>query len=124
MASESCSRVNMCRVQSTIRLELPIRRFSMSKSRLAETMGLGRETFHKTARTSAARSQSRAREMLEIVGRICAWAGGKDQAMAWYRVQPIAAFGDRTAESLVKSGQAAAVAVRDHLDHLALGGFA
>jgi hypothetical protein len=96
--------------------------FGMSKGQLAETMGLARETLHKTARINAAKTQSRAREMLEIVSRICVWAGGKDQAMAWYRAQPIAAFGDRTAESLVKSGQAAAV--RDYLDHLALGGFA
>ena len=60
--------------------------------------------------------------MLEIVSRISTWAGGKDQAMAWYRAQPIAAFGGRTAEALVKSGQAAAL--RDYLDHLAMGGFA
>jgi hypothetical protein len=96
--------------------------FGMSKGQLAETVGLGRETFHKTARANAAKAQTRLREMLEIVGRVSAWAGGKDQAMAWYRAQPIAAFGDRTAEALVKSGQAAAV--RDYLDHLALGGFA
>ncbi len=96
--------------------------FGMSKGQLAETVGLGRETFHKAARTNAAKTQSRIREMLEIVGRVSTWAGGKDQAMAWYRAQPIAAFGDRTAEALVKSGQAASV--RDYLDHLAMGGFA
>jgi hypothetical protein len=96
--------------------------FGMSKGQLAETVGLGRETFHKAVRTNAAKAQSRIREMLEIVGRVSTWAGGKEQAMAWYRAQPIAAFGDRTAEALVKSGQAAAV--RDYLDHLALGGFA
>jgi Protein of unknown function (DUF2384) len=94
----------------------------MSKGQLAETVGLSRKTFHKAARANAAKTQSRIREMLEIVSRVSAWAGGKDQAMAWYRAQPIAAFGDRTAEALVKSGQAAAV--RDYLDHLALGGFA
>src|SRR5215469_11910368 len=96
--------------------------FGMSKGQLAETVGLGRETFHKTARANATKAQTRLREMIEIVGRVSAWAGGKDQAMAWYRAQPIAAFGDRTAEALVKSGQA--TAVRDYLDHLALGGFA
>lgn len=96
--------------------------FGMSKGQLAETVGLGRETFHKAARAKAAKAQTRLREMLEILGRVSAWAGGKDQAMAWYRAQPIAAFGDRTAEALVKSGHAAAV--RDYLDHLALGGFA
>ena len=46
----------------------------------------------------------------------------EEQAMAWYRAEPIAAFGGRTAESLVKEGKAAAV--RDFLDHIATGGFA
>jgi hypothetical protein len=96
--------------------------FGMSKSQLAETIGLGRETLYKAARAEAARTQSRVREMLEIIGRISAWAGGKEQAMAWYRAQPIPAFGGRTAESLVKSGQAGPL--RDYLDHIAMGGFA
>lgn len=96
--------------------------FGMSKFQLAETIGLGRETFHKAARANAAKTQTRIREMLEIVSRVAAWAGGKEQAMAWYRAQPLAAFGGRTAEALVKSGQAGPV--RDYLDHLALGGFA
>ena len=60
--------------------------------------------------------------MLEIVGRVETWAGGKDQAMAWYRAEPIAALGGRTAEALVKDGKA--TALRDYLDHVALGGFA
>jgi hypothetical protein len=96
--------------------------FGMSKSQLAETVGLGREALYKVARANAAKTQGRVREMLEIVSRIAGWAGGKDQAMAWYRAQPIPAFGDRTAESLVKTGQAAAV--RDYLDHIEMGGFA
>ncbi len=96
--------------------------FGMSKGQLAETVGLGRETFHKAARSNAAKTQGRLREMLEIVSRVSDWAGGKDQAMAWYRAQPIPAFGGRTAESLVKAGEAGAL--RDYLDHLATGGFA
>ena len=85
-------------------------------------MGLGRDTFHKATRMNAAKTQSRVREMLEIVSRVCDWAGGKDQAMAWYRAEPLPAFGGRTAEFLVKDGKAEAV--RDYLDHVALGGFA
>ncbi len=42
--------------------------------------------------------------------------------MAWYRAEPIPAFGGRTAEALVKSGSAGAV--RDYVDHLATGGYA
>lgn len=96
--------------------------FGMSKTQLAETVGLARETLYRAERARTAKTQSRLREMLEIISRIADWAGGKEQAMAWYRAQPLAAFGGRTAESLVKDGKAAAV--RDYLDHMALGGFA
>lgn len=96
--------------------------FGMSKLQLAETVGLGPQAFYKADRALAAKTQFRVKEMLEIVSRIAAWAGGKEHAMAWYRAQPIAAFGGRTAESLVKDGKA--TAVRDYLDHIAQGGFA
>jgi uncharacterized protein (DUF2384 family) len=96
--------------------------FGMSKGQLAATVGVRPETLQRVKRVAAPKTQSRVKEMLEIVGRVADWAGGKDQAMAWYRAEPIPAFGGRTAESLVKDGKAAAV--RDYLDHIALGGFA
>jgi uncharacterized protein (DUF2384 family) len=96
--------------------------FRLSKGQLAETVGVNREALYKTSRAVAPKTQSRIREMVEIIERIKEWAGGKDQAMAWYRSQPIPAFGGRTAESLVKDGKAGAL--RDYLDHLAMGGFA
>ena len=96
--------------------------FGMSKSQLAETAGLARETLYRAERSRAPRTQGRLREMLEIISRVTEWAGGKEQAMAWYRAHPLPAFGGRTAEALVKEGKAAAV--RDYLDHMALGGFA
>lgn len=98
------------------------RRFGMSKSQLAETVGLRPESLHRLKRASAPKTQTRVTEMLEIVSRIAGWAGGEKQAMAWYRAEPISAFGGRTAESLVKDGKAAAV--RDYFDHIAVGGFA
>ena len=96
--------------------------FRMTKGQLAETVGLGVATISKSERRSAPRTQSRVLEMLEIVSRVREWAGGETQAIAWYRSQPIPALDGRTPEALVKSGKAAAV--RDYLDHLALGGFA
>lgn len=96
--------------------------FGMSKTQLAETVGLARESLYKAARVGTLKTQARVREMLEIISRVSDWAGGKEQAMAWYRAQPIPAFGGRTAEALVKDGKAGAV--RDYLDHLAVGGFA
>ncbi|EHK52990.1 hypothetical protein MAXJ12_32484 [Mesorhizobium alhagi CCNWXJ12-2] len=96
--------------------------FGMSKTQLAETVGLARESLCKAARHRTSKTQMRIKEMLEIISRVTEWAGGKEQAMAWYRAKPIPAFGDRTAEALVKEGKAGAV--RDYLDHLAVGGFA
>lgn len=96
--------------------------FGMSKSQLAQTAGIARESLYRDQRSKAPKTQGRLREMLEIISRVTEWAGGKEQAMAWYRAQPLSAFGGRTAESLVKEGKAAAV--RDYLDHMALGGFA
>jgi uncharacterized protein (DUF2384 family) len=97
-------------------------RFGLSKTALAESIGLARDTVYRAERASAPKTQARAVEMLEILGRIVDWAGGEKQAMAWYRAEPLPAFGGRTAESLVKDGKAAAV--RDYLDHIAMGGFA
>lgn len=96
--------------------------FGMSKAQLAETVGLAREVLQKASRRDGPKAQSRMREMLEIVNLVQGWAGGPAQAMAWYRAEPIPAFGGRTAEALVKSGSAAAV--RDYVDHLATGGYA
>jgi DNA-binding XRE family transcriptional regulator len=105
-----------------IEIEQVAASFGMSKTQLAETVGLARESLYKAARNRTPKTQARMKEMLEIISRVTEWAGGKEQAMAWYRAQPIPAFGGRTAEALVKDGKAGAV--RDYLDHVAVGGFA
>ena len=96
--------------------------YGLTKKQLAETIGLAPEALYKRGRLGAAKTQTRLREMAEILLRVAAWAGGREQAMAWYRAEPIPAFGGRTAEQLVKSGQAGAL--RDYLDSIAMGGFA
>lgn len=96
--------------------------FRMSKPQLAETAGLSAATLSKSDRSAGTKAQGRMTEMIEILSRVHEWAGGDARAMAWYRSQPIPALDGRTPEALVKSGQAAAV--RDYLDHMALGGFA
>lgn len=106
----------------TLDVEEVAQALGLTKAQLAETAGLARETLQKAGRRDGPKAQSRVREMLEILCRIQAWAGGPAQAVAWYRAEPIPAFGGRTAEALVKSGQA--TAVRDYLDHLATGGYA
>ena len=61
-------------------------------------------------------------ELVEILHRVEPWAGGLQQALIWYRGQSIPAFGDQTAEALVKRGRADAV--RSYLDGIAVGGYA
>jgi len=104
------------------RREARVGDYGLTKKQLAETIGLAPEALYKRERLGAAKTQTRLREMTEILTRVSAWAGGPAQAMAWYRAEPIPAFGGRTAESLVKSGQA--TALRDYLDSIAMGGFA
>jgi len=93
--------------------------FGMSKGQLAETVGLGREGGQVAVQRVADSFGMSKGQLAETVGRAFAWADGNDEAMAWSGAQPIAAFGDRTADALVKSGHA--TEVRDYLDHLALG---
>ena len=96
--------------------------YNLTKGQLAETAGLAKDTLQKAARRDAAKTQARVGEMLEILHLIETWAGGPRQALAWYRSQPIPALDGRTAEALVKSGQAGLV--RDYVDQIAVGGFA
>ena len=97
-------------------------RLGINKRDLAEMAGLAPATLQRKARAEAPATIARLNEVAEIINRVAAWAGGERQAFAWYRSQPLPAFGDRTAESLVKAGKA--TALRGYLDHLALGGFA
>jgi Protein of unknown function (DUF2384) len=96
--------------------------FGVTQRDIAETAGLSASATYRKSRMASAASQARLAEMSEILHRVTAWSGGGRQAMAWYRAEPIPAFGGRTAESIVKGGNA--TALRDYLDHLALGGFA
>src|SRR5665213_1759741 len=88
--------------QGLVSVKRVAERFGMSQAQLAATIGLKQETMYRAARLEAPKTQARVKEMLEIVGRIADWAGGEQQAMAWYRAEPIPAFGGRTAEFLVK----------------------
>jgi hypothetical protein len=108
--------------KGTIDVERVGHSFGLSKAQIAETTSISLGTLYRPGRAASPRTQARLQEMLEIVRRVESWAGGKDQAMAWYRAEPLPAFGGRTAEALVKDGKA--MALREYLDHVALGGFA
>ena len=94
----------------------------VTRSELATASGLARDSVSKTTRLRAPATQARLREVTEIINRILPWCGSVPQAFAWYRSQPIPAFGDQTAEDLVRAGRARHVT--SYLSGIALGGYA
>ena len=94
----------------------------LSKGQLAAMLGLPSDAVYRRDRVASPKTQGRLRELIEVLHRIEPWAGGRLQALAWYRGQSIAALGDQTAEGLVRTGQADVV--RSWLDGIAAGGHA
>src|SRR5271154_391410 len=94
----------------------------VTKGELATASGLSRDAVSKTLRLRAPATQTRLREVAEIINRILPWCGSVPQAFAWYRSQPIPAFGDQTAEDLVRAGRADHV--KSYLAGIAVGGYA
>jgi hypothetical protein len=94
----------------------------ITRAELATTLGLSQDAVAKAARARTPATQSRLRDIVEILDQVRHWAGSPQQAFAWYRSQPLPSFGDQTAEAMVKEGRAEAV--RRYLDRIALGGYA
>ena len=94
----------------------------VTKSELAVASGLSRDAVSKTLRLRAPATQARLREVAEIINRILPWCGSVPQAFAWYRSQPLPAFGDQTAEDLVRAGRVEHL--RSFLAGIAVGGYA
>ena len=94
----------------------------VTKSELAVASGLSRDAVSKTLRLRAPATQARLREVAEIINRILPWCGSVPQAFAWYRSQPIPAFGDQTAEDMVRAGRAEHL--KSYLAGIAIGGYA
>jgi hypothetical protein len=94
----------------------------ITKGELAAASGLSRDAVSKTRLLQAPATQTRLREVAEIISRILPWCGSVPQAFAWYRSQPIPAFRDQTAEELVRAGRSEHVKL--YLAGIAVGGYA
>ena len=106
----------------TVQPALLVLQLRITKIELAAASGLSRDAVFKRARVHARATQTRLRDLSEIIARVLPWAGSVAQAFAWYRAQPLPAFGDQTAEDLVKEGRAEAV--KAYLSRIAVGGYA
>ena len=95
---------------------------NIDRRTLATIAGLPRTTLTKTAGPRPQAVEERLREIVDILATVVPWSGSPQQALAWYRAQPLPGFGHLTAQDLVKNCRAAAV--KTHLAAIAAGGYA
>ncbi|WP_419741237.1 MbcA/ParS/Xre antitoxin family protein [Ruegeria sp.] len=93
-----------------------------TKGEIASTLGLGRDAFSRRSRIEAVKTQTRLREMLEILNRVEPQAGSALAAYAWFRSEPLPGFGNQTPDQLVRRGRAQMV--HTYLDRVVAGGYA
>jgi hypothetical protein len=93
-----------------------------TQDEIARTAGLGRDAIARKDRLASPRTQSRLREMVEILNRLSPRFGSALVAYAWYRSEPLPGFGGQTAARLVQDGRADAV--MGYIDAVDDGGFA
>ena len=93
-----------------------------SKTEIATTLGLGKGAFSKKEQIKTASTQTRLREMLEILRRVEPQAGSVLAAYAWFREAPLPGYGHLTSDQLVREGHADWV--HNYLDHVMAGGYA
>ena len=93
-----------------------------TKAEIARTLGLGRDAFSRATRIRAPKTQTRLRQMIEILNRVEAQTGSALAAYAWFRSEPLPGFGGMTPDQLVREGNADMV--HAYLDRVLAGGYA
>ena len=93
-----------------------------TESEIADTLGLGRDAFSRASRIRARKTQTRLRQMLEILNRVEAETGSTLAAYAWFRAEPLPGFGGATPDLLLREGKADHV--HAYLDRIMAGGYA
>jgi uncharacterized protein (DUF2384 family) len=89
---------------------------------VARSTGLGRDALSRRDRIDTPKTQTRLREMMEIINRVSPRFGSDLLAYAWYRSEPLAGFGGMTAMHLVRAGRADEVT--DYIDAVDAGIYA
>ncbi len=90
-----------------------------TSAEVAETVGLGRDAVQRRDRVRSSRTQSRLREMVEIINKLEPRFGSALIAYAWYRSEPLPGFSGQTAMQLVRAGRSGDVL--DYVDAIDAG---
>lgn len=91
------------------------------KKEVAETLGLATDAISRKERIRSRATQTRLREMVEILHKVEPLMGSSITAYAWFRSEPLPSFGGMTPEQLVREGRANAV--HRYLDRMMAGGY-
>lgn len=89
---------------------------------VAESIGLAETSAARSQENGSSEEQQRLVKLVELLEHVAAWAGDPRTAYQWFCHQPIAGFGGRTAQQLVKAGRVSAVEA--YLKRIADGGYA
>lgn len=89
---------------------------------VARTVGLGKDAVQRKERIRSDKTQSRLRQMVEILNKVEPRFGSTLMAYAWYRSEPLAGFSGQTAMQLVRDGRADDVL--EYIDAVDAGVFA
>ena len=88
---------------------------------IARTLGLSQGALSRSTRVRARKTQTRLREMVEILRRVEDYTGCSDLvAYAWFRSEALPGFAGLTPDRLVREGKASYV--HAHLDRIMAGG--
>ena len=93
-----------------------------TQSEIAVTLGLQKDAFSRASRVRARKTQTRLRQMLEILNRVEDASGSLLAAYAWFRAESLAGFGGATPGQLLREGKADQV--HACLDRIMAGGYA
>lgn len=94
-----------------------------TRRELAGTLGLGKDAFHGHPEDARARrSQTRQRQLVEILNRVEPRVHSPIAAYAWFRSARLPGFAGATPALLVRDGKSEHV--HAYLDRVALGGYA
>jgi len=105
-----CLQPSKCRTATgQVAIDRLAQKLRVTKTVLAFASGLSRDAVATPLRLSARSTQSKLSDMLEILNQMLPWTGSAAKAFLCYRTRPLASFGGRTAEDLVKEGRAEAV---------------
>ncbi len=93
-----------------------------TKAEIAGTLGLSQDALSRATRVRARKTQTRLREMVEILRRVEQYTGSPPLvAYAWFRSEALPGFAGKTPDQLVREGKARHV--HAYLDRVMAGGY-